>query len=86
VAEECWAGDRSRGELRWRARPRLRCEECTGEETAAMTAGTRATTAGTGGAEPLGGPQRRQPRSEPGMSRLVQPKGASSPAYAPRRL
>ena len=51
-AEECWEGDRSRGRLRWPARPRSRSVGCAavgiGARTGAMIVETGAMTAGTG--------------------------------------
>jgi hypothetical protein len=51
-AEECWEGDRSRGPLRWPARPRSQSMGCDavaiGARTGAMIVETGAMTAGTG--------------------------------------
>jgi len=57
-----------------------------GAMTAGMTAGTAATIAGIGGAEPLASPRRPPFRRSRDMSWLLRPEVVSSPDHAPRRF
>ena len=93
--EACWEDDRSRGPLRWPARPRSRSGGCAaagiGARTGAMIAGTGAMTAGTGvgaSARPFAVAQAAAPITESSLEprpRLGKVAGRAAPLRAASR-